>query len=275
MAHTTDLCILFLYHKCDALTLSHLARLRESNPDASIIPLTDGVPELIPDSVDVSTLPAFSEAAGKWRSIDGTLYRWFVNREFDARRYVVIEYDCQCNVELRAYYDSAGPADVVGVDFFTRNENPRWDWFKENEVNKLPVSDRPYASGIVPFTCTMFSHEALLAIVSAVTKNDVFCELRLGTAVNKLGLRFRALPFPQRSTISWHPYPWQANRNGLFHGIKSVDHNEGKRSQPGVVGAKVNDIIRSMNRNRKYLPFVLQARRQKLRKLLSFGMKRG
>jgi hypothetical protein len=256
------------------LTLFHLECLRESNPDSRIVPLTDNVPELIAGSVDVATLPAFSEGASKWRSIDGTLYRWFVNRKFDAERYVVIEYDCLCNVELTAHYDSAGPADVVGVDFFARDENPRWQWFNENEVNKLPASDRPYASGLVPFTCTMFSHDALLAIVSVVNKNDVFCELRIGTAMKKLDLRFRALPFPQRSTISWHPYPWQANRQGLFHGIKSLNHNEGKRPQPGWAAARVHDMIRSMHKNREFLPFAWKTRRKRLMKMLSFGMKR-
>ena len=69
MSYSHDLCILFLYHKCDALTKFHLKTLRDSNPQARIIPLTDTVPELLPDSVDVGLFPSSFENADKWRTM--------------------------------------------------------------------------------------------------------------------------------------------------------------------------------------------------------------
>jgi hypothetical protein len=110
----------------------------------------------------------------------------------------------------------------------------------------------------------MFSHEALEKIVANVYRHGVFCELNLGTAIVKLGLNFRRLPLLKRSTICWHTYPWQPTRPGLFHGVKSLDHNKGKRRQPGIAGAYVYDLLRSLTHDREFLPFNLEGKRQKL-----------
>src|ERR1700730_6577719 len=222
-----DFCILFLYHKCDELTKVHLESLRGSNPNAFVLALTDSVAELLPGSVDVAQLPPFCADVEKWRGIDATLYRWFKNRGFNARRYLVAEYDCLCNVNLTAYYAEAWDADVAGIDFFTRQDNPGWEWFMEEELQNVPAEDRLHAAGIVPFTCTMFSHAALEKIVANVYRHDMFCELRLGTTVNRLGLKFQRLPQRKRGTLSWYEYSWQTNRPGFFHAVKSLDHNAG------------------------------------------------
>jgi len=55
MNYAADLCILYLYHECDPLTKFHqfhLESLRQSNPRAIVLPLTDSIPELLPGSVD-------------------------------------------------------------------------------------------------------------------------------------------------------------------------------------------------------------------------------
>ncbi len=251
-----DLCMLFLYHKCDELTLFHLESLRKHNPDACIIPLTDTVQELIPGSIDVSGFDSSFQDAEKWRSIDTTVYRWFENRTFNARKYLFIEYDCYCTVNLAEYYGDLNDADVMGVYFFSMRENPRWQWFRE--LQTLPEEDRKLASGIAPFTCTMFRHEALEKVVANVYRHDVFCELRLGTTIRKLNLKFRRLPLFKRSTICWHVYPWQALRPGLFHSIKSLDHNAERYPQPGAVDICLYDVFRSLTPAKKFLPLYLQ-----------------
>jgi len=271
MTYDYDLCVLFLYHKCDELTKSHLESLRKSNPTAFVLPLTDSVPELLPGSVDVARLPHFCDDAQKWRGIDATLYRWFENRTLNARRYLVAEYDCLCDVSLGDYYAEVWDADVAGIDFFTRQSNPHWKWFMNDEVNNIPHEDRLYAAGIVPFTCTMFSHAALERIVANVYRQDIFSEMRLGTTVNKLGLKFQPLPGAKRSTLCWHEYPWQTNRPGFFHSVKSLDHNRGKHRQPGDISARVYDFLRSSNHDRELLPFFLRGKRHGLKRRLHFG----
>ena len=268
MTYDYNLCVLFLYHKCDDLTRFHLEILRKANPNAFVLPLTDDVQELLPGSVDVARLPRFCDDAQKWRGIDATLYRWFENRTFNARLYLLAEYDCFCDVNLEEYYSEVMDADVAGVDFFTRQTNPQWKWFRNDEANKLPGEDKLYAAGIVPFTCTMFSHAALEIIVANVYKADIFCEMRLGTIVNKLGLKFQRLPRVKRGTLCWHEYPWQINRPGFFHSVKSLDHNRGKRRQPGNIAARVYDFLRSSTRDRELFPFYFRGKRHGLKKRL-------
>jgi hypothetical protein len=238
------------------LTRFHLDTLRKSNPDVFIQPLTDSVPELLSGSIDVGTLPPFCVDADKWRSIDATVYRWFHNRTFNAKRYLMFEYDCFCNVSLRDYYSAVWDADVAGIEFFTRQEYSCWHWFMDDELERIPRENREYAAGIVPFTCTFFSHQALEKIAANVDRQDIFCELRLGTAVNKLGLKFQRLQSSRRSTLCWHEYPWQINRPGFFHAIKSLDHNTGKPRQPGAFASYVADFLRSSNPERILQPFL-------------------
>jgi hypothetical protein len=265
-----ELCILFCYHKCDELTRFHLRSLQKSNPEAVIIPLTDTVPELLPDSVDIGRFPSSFDDGQKWRCVDTTVYRWFEHRTFDARRYLIVEYDCLCTVDLNEYYSKASNADVVGIDYFKREENPRWKWFVE-ELNTLPAEDIQYASGIVPLTCTMFTHHALDLIVKHICRHDLMSELRLGTIVTKLALRFERLPMQKRSTICWHTYPWQANRPGFFHSIKSLGHNAGKGRQPGVIRSRIYDWLRSRTHDREFFPFFMQGKRSGLRRRFRFA----
>ena len=270
MIYDHDLCVLFLYHKCDDLTKFHLKSLRHANPKGFVLPLTDSVPELLPGSIDVARFPPFCDEAQKWRGIDATIYRWFANRDFNARRYLLAEYDCLCTVSLAEYYAEVWDADVAGVDFFTRQANPRWHWFLE-DINNIPEYDRVYAAGIVPFTCTMFSHEALSEVVANVYRNDIFCELRLGTIVNKLGLTFQRLPPAKRSTLCWHEYPWRTDRPGIFHAVKSLDHNKGKSRQPGQISGRLYDVLRSSAADRQLLPAYLQGKRYGLKRRLHWA----
>ena len=244
------LCILFLYHKCDELTRQHLESLIQSNPQAVIVPLTDSVSEHLPNSVDVGEVDDGWQISDPRSNIDVIVYKWFAHRTFDAEKYVFIEYDCFCNVSLIDYYKEVWDSDVAGVDFFSIRENPKWRWFIDPSFGRLPLAERPQASGITPFTCALFSHSALERVVAQVSRESIFSELRMGSAVRMLGLKFKRLPLLKRATISWHVYPWQINRPGLFHGIKTCDHNQGRQPQPNAFLAFVYDVRRSFSPNR-------------------------
>lgn len=246
------LAILFLYHKCDDLTRFSLSKLVESNPDAVIIPLTDSVSEHLPGTVDVSKFPSNWVVKSPWENIDVTVYRWFENRTLDAERYIFIEYDCLCTVNLMEHYSSVWQADIAGADLFTRSENPKWAFFNPTLIGDLSAKDRPFAAGLVPFVGTMFSHDALATFVSKVDRSAIFCELRIGTTINRLGLKYQRFPLSMRQTLCWHEYPWKVNSSGLFHAIKSLDYNRGRRYQPGPIAAVVYDFIRSSDPNRQF-----------------------
>jgi hypothetical protein len=50
---------------------------------------------------------------------------------------------------------------------------------------------------------------------------DVLSELRVGTAVKKLGLQVAEFPGRLRSTFEWMPYAGECARPGLYHAVKA------------------------------------------------------
>lgn len=223
------------------MTRKHIALLREHNPNAAVVPLTFDVPEPLPDAVDVSRWESRWQVRSPWRNIDEIVYRWFENRPFDADRYIILEYDCLCTVDLKRHYASVWDADVAACDLFTAAENPDWKWFPE--IDRLAEPDRRHAAAIVPFVGTMYSHSGMLAYLEAAPTADLFCEFRMGTTVRKAGLRFARFPLAMRQTIFWHEYPYGVDRPGLYHAIKTADPGR-RRPAPGLLGAWLDDWCR-------------------------------
>jgi F5/8 type C domain len=225
-----ELCILFAYHKVDALTLHHLSLIEKHSHGFPVIPITDDVPEHLPNSVDVKDFPDLWPKTDAWRRCDTMLYRWFLNREITAKRYVFLEYDVLCNADLREIYAPVWDADIAGRDLFLpgTKRNMRfgkevpddWAWF--DEIAQLPEADRPYAAGLVPLVGILFSHRGLDAVVNNVTDRDVFCELRMGTAARKAGLEIREFPSPLRDGLQWDVHILVPEGEGVFHSVKSL-----------------------------------------------------
>jgi hypothetical protein len=225
-----DLCILFAYHRCDALTWHHYETLLRSNAGHRIIPITDDVPDHLPGSIDVHSFPDPWPAADPWRRCDTMLYRWFLHRTASAKRYLLLEYDCLCTVDAADAYRGVWDADVAARDVYLpgQGRDTRWgedirqEWSHFDEIDRLPPEDRPFAAGLVPMAGLLFSHRGLERIVDHTTRNDVFCELRIGTAARKAGLRPIAFPLALRRTIRWDPHPAVPREPGIYHAIKSL-----------------------------------------------------
>jgi hypothetical protein len=216
-----ELCILFSYHKCDDVTVHHLELLKKHNPSVIIVPLTDDVPEQLPESVDVKDFPSRWTTKDKWAGVDIMLYKWFLNRTETARRYLVLEYDCMCTMPIAHAYAGVWNADVACAKFVRRWTHPLWHWFSPESLAKLDPEDRPIAAGVVPYVGALYSHRALEAILDNVTSNDAFAELRLGTAISKAGLDVTRLPRELRRTIQWDLFTGDRSRPGIYHAVKS------------------------------------------------------
>ncbi|MGD1907625.1 MAG: hypothetical protein ACFB0C_16785 [Leptolyngbyaceae cyanobacterium] len=218
-----ELCVLFHYHKVDPLTLQHFDLLKEHNPDAAIISVTSSISEYLPGSVDVDDFPSKWDTRNKWRAIDTTFYIWFLNRQVSAERYVIIEYDCRCTMPLKEAYAEVWDAQVSCRSFYTPETKPGWGWFNEKEINNLDPSDRPYIAGVVPYACSFFSHEAAERMIENLTINDVFCELRMGTAIRKAGLTVTPFPPSLKQGVYSDTHPFDLSQPGVYHPVKSRD----------------------------------------------------
>ena len=138
------------------------------------------------------------------------------------------------------------------------------------EISNLPREDKMYAAGITPFTCTMFSHAAMEKIVANVYRNDIFSEIRLGTIVNKLGLKFKRLRAPNAAPFAGMNIPGRQTSR-VFSMPSNLDHNKGKWRQPGGIASRIDDWLRSLNHDRELLPFYLRGKRHGLKRRLNWA----
>lgn len=217
------LCVLFLHHRDDAVTRHHYELLCAHNPDAWIVPLVDAPRGALPGAVDVRDVPSPWDVTDKWRSCDAIIYRWFLSRPRDAERYLVLEWDCRVDVELLAYYRPWLDADVVAARVDDPLRDPGQLWFKD--LVRLGPDDRPHAAVVKPIAGTLFTHAALTAVTALAAPGDVYCELRLGTAIRRAGLRLRTLDGAALRRVDTTEYPWPIVRPGFYHAIKVVDHD--------------------------------------------------
>lgn len=223
-----ELCILYPYITRDHITQQHFDLLKKLNPEAAVVPLAFSPTTALPDSVDFSNLPLRWDISDLWRSTDVLLYSWFLTRPFSAERYVIIEYDCRCTMPLREAYQDVWDSEVACRSFYTPESKPDWHWFQESELNRLAPEDRIYAAGVAPYTCSLFSHRAMELLIEKLTPNDVFCELRLGTAIRRAGLRVAEFPSPLRDGIFATPTEIDLSKPGVLHPVKARAIHERK-----------------------------------------------
>jgi hypothetical protein len=225
---SNELCILFAYHRVDELTVKHFESLKQHNSNYAIVPITDDISDHLPGTIDVKSFDDPWPKAIPWRRCDTMLYRWFMNRQVTAERYLLLEYDCLCTVDVKEAYKDIWEAEVAARDILVPGEkrNTRFgnyvhgEWYWFNEVDKLPPEDRPHAAGLVPLAGVFFSHHGLQSIVTHATREDVFCELRIGTAAQKAGLRVVEFPESLKRTIWWDPHARLPSEPGVFHAVK-------------------------------------------------------
>lgn len=223
MPPRAPLAILFLHHLDDAVTRHHFDLVRRHNPRAVLVPIVDEPRGALPGAIDVSRYPTPWDTRDKWRSCDTMIYRWFAHRTFDAERYVVLEYDCRCDVDLLEYYRPYLDGDVVVATWKTPRSHPSWHWF--DEAARMAPEDLEAASGLTPMACALFTHDALERVCKLVTDADVISELRMGTAIARAGLHVRELGPRARRYVDYHELRLPILGPGLYHPIKAIHHN--------------------------------------------------
>jgi len=216
-----DLCILFNHHECNETAYENFLILKEKNAGAKVIPIADALVPVLPDTVNVHNYPSRWNTHDLWRFADTIFYRWFLNCRVEAKHYALIEWDTYCNVSIKEACKEVWNLDIGCANFYTLKNNPNWYWFNNGELDRLSDEDRLYAAGIVPFGFILFSYEAAKKIVDEVTSNDVFSELRLGTTVNKLGLKVGLINKKFSKYLKCEVEHTNFSKPGLYHPKKS------------------------------------------------------
>ncbi len=220
-AEPAELCILFAYHKVDAVTRRHLDLLTFFNPEAMVIPLGHNLSARLKgplETVDVGLFESKWDLSNPWRSMDGIIYTWFLNRKKSAKRYVLAEYDCHCTMPLAVAYSEIWDADVAARTFFLQKDNPGWQWFAE--ISRLAPFEQPFAAGVPPLGSILFSHHALEVLSQEASSADVFSEFRVATTAQRTQLEIKTFPENLAATISAHKQNYNFLQPGIFHPVK-------------------------------------------------------
>jgi len=207
-----DLVILIAWHtetSADRVTVfnANMVSFREYNPDIHI-------------EVIINPFPDKREA---WLSTDLSIFSWYRdNVNVVSARYLIVEWDCWCNCDLRDYYKKVWECDLV-VPNVKYPEIDDWYWF--SQVDHLPVHLRPFATGITPFCGVLVSDKAMRSICDVIFDagfNGLNSELRFATIATMLNIHPIVNPVFNR-TLGWRaPFPGSEQHVGLHHPRKEL-----------------------------------------------------
>lgn len=206
--------ILFACHKADEITKRHHNLLVKHNPDCDVIPITDGDGAYGVDLCHVlCPLQTKDVERPYWYYCDRLLWKAFHTLPaYD--RYVWIEWDTYCSMPLQEAYGETWDKPLVGRDLY--KPPVAWYWWKD--VRYLDSNSQ--IAGLSPLQGFLASYDALQTVLSTMPMGPAFCELRIGTAINRSGIPFTPFPATLRDTIRWHMYKGLLNR-GVYHSVKA------------------------------------------------------
>lgn len=186
--------------------LPHLDAFLASNP---------GVP------VHVCSYPVLEgEAKGRaWRSADHQIRDWW-RREGQFLKFdhaVFLEWDVLFTAPIDEVFIGASDFHCKDV----KKPGQPWIWF--GEIDRLPGSIRPHATGVAPLAVTRISRRCLSAMFSHAMADrlyslDIFGELRLPTLAAACGYEPVECP-GTLDNVEFHPVEAGAG-SGVWHAIK-------------------------------------------------------
>ncbi len=212
-----DLTILIgWYNEKDPIKIEAFEENRKSflisNPELEIITVMNSFHD-IEDNKDQA-----------WLCSDIPMYQWYLenSKKQNSARYLLVEWDCWCDVDLKEYFKKVWDCDLV-VPCVKYPERDSWYWF--SKINDLPKNVIKYAVGVMPFCGILISNKAMKKICREIVKPKymkVISELRLGTIATMLKIDPIPNPVPNR-IIGWHGVsPYDCKYKGLHHPRKML-----------------------------------------------------
>ncbi len=157
-----------------------------------------------PDIEVVTVMNRFDDPMEAWMCCDLPMFQWYIEngKKQNSDRYLLVEWDCWCNCDIRQYFSKVWECDVV-APAIKYPERDDWIWF--DTIPKLPVYSRKFATGVMPMCGMFLSDHAMNEISREIIKPEygsLISELRVGTVATMLGLDPVMNPVCNRS-ISW------------------------------------------------------------------------
>lgn len=210
--------ILLIYHQKDEITLNHFNRFKEFNSDVPIemIRHEDFPLDLSWDYNDM------------WGSSDNIFYRWFLSeRKILADRYFIFDYDTYCNDSIKNFYSKVWDCQFACSDHFSIQQYFNWSWFEKYKEQLKIYQNMLY--GVCPMSGIMIRYTDTERLISEQQNNtiwrNVFSELRVGSVLNLLGVKFSFIDEQRKSYITpfTHVVPQSyISLPGIFHPVKDT-----------------------------------------------------
>ena len=251
-----DLAVIFCYHKRCEVTLRNLESLKKHNPEVPVILISNGG-ETLPESLNSKDLlkEAWKPYAPHspfmkvrhlrylwhllrkgapleyfWRNADLPLYLAYdsIQKEVSAKRYILLEWDCYCNIDLSEFYREVWDADLAARHVIDPDEEPEWGHFDSKYSQDCPSKAQNCLLGVAPLAGILLSYHALSRICDEL-KNDIswrntFCELRVATIAKMLDLKIQQLPDEKKKYLRGAPPFWdfsECKEPAVWHMVKN------------------------------------------------------
>lgn len=166
----------------------------------------------------------FGNTSKAWLSSDLCAFQWYSEHldRYKSERYLIVEWDCWCDCNLKDYYQRVWDCDFV-VPNVKYPERDDWYWFRT--IDQLPEYAKLHATGVTPLCGIMLSNNAMQQIGKLITRPEfegLNSELRLGTIGTMLNLDPVVNPVYNRS-LNWrYTGLFDLKYKGLHHPRKKI-----------------------------------------------------
>lgn len=177
-----------------------------------------------PDIEIITVMNTIQDTRLAWLGTDLGMFEWYIRngKTQASQRYLLVEWDCWCDCDLRTYFELVWDFDVVAPSV-KYPERDHWDWF--STIRDLPPHARQFATGIVPFCGILLSDTAMEKISTEILKpvyRHLNSELRMATIATMLKMDPVVNPVCNR-TINWREFiPFDRQYKGLHHPRKKL-----------------------------------------------------
>lgn len=187
----------------------HLEHIQKYNPNAQIISI---------NWIEQKYRQEFDQKQYAWRNCDKQIRLWLKDN-IDVIKHnnvAILEWDVLLTKELPNLHIDKFYANLIKTPNI---HGSNWSWFAEN--NKLKTIE-PFSVGVVPLCVLYCSNSHLQKWLSAeydwLYHEDIFCELRLGSIINHIGIQLTELRI---GTIQSKPINLDKIKiGGIYHKVK-------------------------------------------------------